>query len=348
MCAKKASKKPREKRFPCICLSQGKYELAFFSATAKDLFQVMAINQRDPDNDRGYQRVCSPARVKAIGSYVDRKKPLPLSILVSLENDSKLSGEKTSITIPMRKGAGWVIDGQHRLTGAAKADLEIQLPVVAFMGLAEREQAEQFVTINKEQKGVPTSLRYDLLKHMPDPKTETDRARERATEIAHSLRRDEDSPFIDRIPVVRAPKAGEISLTNFVRKVHLLVHPNNRAGVLADYAPGVQEAAINNYYDALMAKFPKLFEKYDSIFFKTLGFGAMMNAFPAIFRITVQSKKGFKTQHIMQIFDYIDDFDFDGWRQMGTGSKAENDAAADLRALLEERIEAEGGTTLDV
>ena len=46
-----------------------------------------------------------------------------------------------------------VVDGQHRLYGAAHATNDIQLPVVAIPNSPWMEQIYQFVVINKGPKG---------------------------------------------------------------------------------------------------------------------------------------------------------------------------------------------------
>jgi DGQHR domain-containing protein len=285
---------------------------------------------------------------KSIANYLDRHKPMPLSLLVSLDDDTKILSHGHKLSVPKRTDAGWLIDGQHRLYGAVKAEADVELAVVSFIGLSENEQAEQFVTINKEQKGVPTSLRYDLLKKMPGPKSEAEMAKERATEIANTLRKDETSPFVDRLPIVRPPKQGEISLTNFVRMIYPLVHTTNKSGVLTQYAPDTQEQAINNYYLALAAAFPTFYKQPDSVFFRTMGFGALFSAFPRIFLITIQAHGGFRIPDILKIFKLIDYFDFDTWKTMGSGNQVENAAAEDLLTEIEDRTTDSGGTVLKV
>ena len=205
--------------FPALKVTQSTNALYLFKANASVMYNALSINRRIEDKDEGYQRALSVARIRSIANYIKGKRAIPGAIIVSLDNatfDSKTS----EITIPKGTDVGWVIDGQHRLAGAevaAREGLDVELPVVAFLGLEERRQVEQFVTINREGKNVPTSLYLDLLKVLPFKKP-ADAARERATDIGTGLRRDEDSPFFEKIVVTVSPKAGQISLTNFVRK----------------------------------------------------------------------------------------------------------------------------------
>ena len=56
--------------FPCLHLRQGQHELVCFIASAKVLWGLVKINERDPDKDTGYQRTLSPSRVAAQGSVI--------------------------------------------------------------------------------------------------------------------------------------------------------------------------------------------------------------------------------------------------------------------------------------
>src|SRR6185437_5156517 len=107
--------------------------------------------------------------------------------------------------------------------------------------MPQKSQVEQFITINREAKNVPTSLYLDLL-HNLSFKSLADQARERATDLATQLRRDEDSPFFERIAVTAAPKPGQISLVNFVRKI--LPHVTRDKGILGAYSEREQGAVI--------------------------------------------------------------------------------------------------------
>ena len=186
--------------------------LALFAADAKQSFSLVDINRRVPDKKKGYQRTLSLARVNSVVNYIKSKKPMPLSILVSFD-EATLSADGKLLTVPNRKNSGWVIDGQHRLSGAFEANREIELPVVAFLSLPVEKQVEQFVTINREAKGVPTSLDHDLLPQLPHAKSDSEQSKERASDIGNQLKRDEASPFFNRIVIMtHLPAPGKCHL----------------------------------------------------------------------------------------------------------------------------------------
>jgi len=325
-------------KFDCISFRQGKHKLVVFVADAKKLWDIVAINTKEEDKDEGYQRVLSPARAKKIAQFIDNDNILPNSILVSFDN-ATLSNDGRTFSVPNDPNAGWVIDGQHRLAGAHRANKSIKVPVVSFMKLDIGEQIKCFVTINREQKGVPTSLYLDLIRNIPGNKSESELIKARATDIVLSVRKDVDSPFYDRVVVTRAPRSGEISLVNFVRK--LSPHMKMDGGRLATFSLQETEKIINNYFRALGHVFTSEFQRTDSVFWKTVGFGALMNALPTFLDITLTQEKGFAVEDAIKTFDKIEDFSFRTFSSYGSGTKAERSAGQDLSTTLVDRASGE-------
>lgn len=320
-------------KLPAIEVTQSGNKLYMFAAKASMLYGALSINRRIEGKDEGYQRTLSASRVRSITNYIKQKRAIPGSIIVSFDN-AKFDKDDGILRVPKGDDVGWVIDGQHRLAGAemaARENHEIELPVVAFIGLSEGKQIEQFVTINREGKNVPTSLYLDLLKLLPTKKP-SDAAKERAADLATVLKGDEGSPFFERIVVTVSPKPGQLSLTNFVRKIAPLVTPDK--GILHIYTQKEQLGVISNYFEGLRQVFPKEFESKDSIFFRTVGFGALWNAFHTFFSLALKERQGFAVKDVIEIFKRVDTFDFSTWRQYGSGNQAEINAGEDLKTEL--------------
>ncbi|MEQ9143668.1 MAG: DGQHR domain-containing protein [Parvibaculaceae bacterium] len=337
--AKKRGRSATSKTFPCIPIKQSGKTLYFFSAKASYLWKTLSINRRVEDKDEGYQRALAKSRVESIAQVFIDNKVIPVCIVVSIK-DAKLNAAKNEITLPKGSDIGWVIDGQHRLAGAhlaAERGVDVELGVVAFLDLAEAEQIEQFITINREARGVPTSLLLDLLKYIPNKKP-GDLARERASDIGNSMRKDPTSALFGRITTVTAPSAGQISLTNFSRKVSPFV--NAQTGILKDFTLEEQKKILENFFTAFQQSYKEEWNKKGTIFFKTIGFGAICNVFEFIFTQTTTRLGGFRVNDIRQILDKAGTFDFDAWRSSGSGSKAELDAAKDL--LVDLRMAVKG------
>lgn len=313
--------------YDVLAAEQNGKKLYTFFAPAEEIYTFVAINQKEEDEDGGYQRAASPARTRAITKYVDDGNLLPLSLLITLEKNAVtiIDGK---ITIKAKKTSGWVIDGQHRLIGAKNAKKPISLPVIAFVGLNDEEQIQQFITINKEAKGVPTSLYYSLLRKLPPKHSPADNAKERASDIGLMLRNEEESPFSGRIVSTTSPKQGQLSLVNFVRKVAPLVREDN--GLLGTYSVEDQAKVIDNYYMAARNVFPSAFNAVDSVFFTTIGFGGMMNFFPTVFATTLRDYKTFTVSDVTKTLSNVSHVDPLLWKRNGTGNAAEVALGKDL------------------
>ena len=158
-------------KFDALKVVQNKKKFYIFKCKASELWNFSVINQRQEDKDVGYQRVLSPSRVKKLTKFILEGNVVPGAIVISCDG-AKYRANK--ITIPNQTDAAWIIDGQHRAAAAAKAaeeGVDIELSVIAFPNLSFEQQVDFFITINKEAKGVPSSLYIDLLKHLPKKKT---------------------------------------------------------------------------------------------------------------------------------------------------------------------------------
>ena len=319
------------KSYKIIKLTQGKYNMVIFTAPANEIWEHFSINRRVEDKDEGYQRTLSEARVEKIAKFIREDNPIPLSILISLES-GKYDLSEDMITIHEERDVGWIIDGQHRLAGAYKSNTGISIPVIGLIDIDINEQINQFVTINREAKGVPTSLYYDLIKYLPK-KSLADQTKERAADIASMLRIDEESPYFGKIVAISSPKKGEISLTTFIKAVSPII--SDGKGLLSTYSLNEQAKIVDNYYRAIKNVFPKYFNEEDPIFFKTTGFGAMFKVFPVIFNYCLKSEKGFTVADASKILRNISSYEFDLWKKIGTGNAAEIAAADQIRAELE-------------
>jgi DGQHR domain-containing protein len=325
--------------FPCIRVIQSDFELFVFKMKASVAWTVFSISRKEPDGNKGYQRFLSAARVASVSKYITAGNPIPVSVLVSIDN-GKFNSTKTTFTIPGGNDVGWIIDGQHRLAGAAEAATEghdIDLIVAAFVGLDERHQIQQFVTINDEAKGVPRSLLFNLLKQIPD-KTLQEQATERAVDLARQLNNDQQSVFFQRIASIVAPRTGQISDVNFARKVSPLVHPEK--GLLRIYPLNDQLRIVENYYTALRDTFPEEFRKSNSLFFRTIGFGAAFNAFDEVFTQVLSEHGTFRVSDIKKLIGLISDYEVAEWEEFGTGNKPEQLAALNFLTALRKAVKA--------
>ena len=71
-------------------------------------------------------------------------------------------------------------------------------------------------------------------------------------------------------------------------------------------------------------------------FFSTLGFGAVMNALPLVFDITMKNAGEVSVADIVKTLSAVDYFEFSDWKLYGSGNQAELQAGNDLREELRE------------
>jgi len=146
-------------KFPAVPVQQGDHTFYLLAVNARLLDRLAKVSTRNPNKKRGYQRHFSNSRIASISRFVDSDHVMPTAVVVTFKS---ASFDSKSNTLSVRRARGsWIIDGQHRLLGAKDAKSEIELPVVAFIDLPLSAQIQQFVTINKEAKGVPSSLFWE-------------------------------------------------------------------------------------------------------------------------------------------------------------------------------------------
>ena len=281
-----------------------------FSEKASKLWEFVSINRREEDKNEGYQRVLANSRVRSVADYIKDGNIIPGSIIIGL-NLGKFNSSNGKLHVESGKDVAWVIDGQHRLAGAHLASSEgvdIELSVIALLDLTQQAQIEQFVTINREAKNVPTSLYLDLLRLLPKTKTPAIIATERAADIATELRRDKESIFYGRIIVTTSPQRGQISIVQFVR--NFTPYVNIEKGLLNSFTFPQQVEILENYIRAIKALYPEEWNKPESIFFKTVGFGALMHVFEDIFKECALHGGSFRVQDIVELLKPMKSFDF--------------------------------------
>jgi hypothetical protein len=119
-------------------------------------------------------------------------------------------------------------------------------------------------------------------------------------------------------------------------------------GRLAAFSDERRGKFIDNYYKALKQVFPAEYENPNSVFFKTVGFGALMGALPVFLDITITESKAFRVADAAATFKRIADFDFSEWRGLSS-SGAETAMAEALRTALLNHPDAPGaGASIDL
>lgn len=181
-------------KFPCIRVQESPNILSAV-IPGHWLLKKTTPSWRIKEPELGFQRMVSEDRARAIAvAVLDQRRSFPNSIVLATDvTSAKL--ENGDATFP-DKIQFLVVDGQHRLWAQKYSEYAAQYSCVIHFGLSEKEMAALFVEINDNQKRVPSSLRWDLVRLVrpeAEPKTL------RAADLVYELATTRDSALYQRV-----------------------------------------------------------------------------------------------------------------------------------------------------
>ncbi len=313
-----------------LVAAQGRWQIFVFKINSRDLDKIANVSRRADNKDEGYQRNLVESRANDIAEYLDKKDGcIPTSILINFLKEPKYDVRAKTLTIPNQENVAWVIDGQHRMYGMRKASKPIEVIVTAFSGLDTAQQAKQFKMINSKQKGVPTSLLYDLLDLTKDGTF----VEERGHDLAVRLNESSDSPWRGLIDMIGTKQMGTIiTQTRVVTALDSLIAER---GVLFQYTEEEQYGILRNFFQAIRELLPAEWNNKGSIVGKALGFSAFLILLPQVLTQTTQRYSDFKVSSIKRVLAPLKDFEFSTKHHHGlAGHPGENRMAGLLAATI--------------
>ena len=326
MALKKAGAKFVEVK--AVVAKQRGWRIFSFVLDSATFDRIAFVSRRDDDKDAGYQRNLSKQRAADIARYIDKENGcIPNSILVNLEEGATYDEKNQTLRIPDQPKAAWVIDGQHRMFGLRQARTTYDLVVTAFLGIDVAEQAKQFKIINSKQKGVPTSLLYDLL----DLTKDGTYVQQRGHELATRLNDDPESPWYGQIDLTGFGD-GLITQTRVVTAVEALISDR---GVLYQYSEEQQYGVLRNYFTAIKTIFASDWGNKNSVLTKALGFSAWLIVLPQVLNVCLQRYQNFTVKSILAVLTLIKTYNFSAEHHRGqAGHPGENRLAVALAEAL--------------
>lgn len=122
-----------------------------------------------PTHD-GYQRPLVPKRIGDVAWYlVEGEGIMPTSVLLSVRSEAVFNEEQSVLDIPDEVTL-WIIDGQHRVAGLAKAiekgarELkDYPFPIVLMVNPDKFDEMRAFYVVNSQAKSVPTDVAERIL-----------------------------------------------------------------------------------------------------------------------------------------------------------------------------------------
>src|SRR5262245_50037658 len=145
---------------------------------------------RVKDPQKGFQRIVKEARAKEIArTVIDTHRSFPNAITLATDRKSfKLSDGALELPATTKF---LVVDGQHRLWAQKYSPIEATYPCVVHMACTEQKMAALFLEINDNQRRVPSSLRWDLVRLVRNE----DRATQMTVDLVYELAVNPRSPF---------------------------------------------------------------------------------------------------------------------------------------------------------
>lgn len=171
----------------------------------KWLLKHVTPSWRIKDPIEGFQRIVNEKRAIQIARTVlDQERAFPNAIVLATDK-KHLTTHNGRIELPS-KIMFLVVDGQHRLWAQNYSDYEAPYTCILHLDLDEQEMAKLFVEINDNQKRVPSSLRWDLVRLV----REQDMSQVRAADLVYELNTTEASPLFQRIDLTGETKELKI------------------------------------------------------------------------------------------------------------------------------------------
>jgi DGQHR domain-containing protein len=168
---------------------------------------------------KGFQRIVNQTRAKQMAkTVIDVGRTFPNAIILAtnLKDFRSVDGE---ITFPKRVKF-LVVDGQHRLWAQSFSEIEAQYVCIIHLRKSEKEMAELFLEINENQRRVPSSLRWDLVRLVQPTGDETGIA---AAELVYELATQKESPFYYAIDLTGEQKDVSIKQGSLAPEIKTMV-----------------------------------------------------------------------------------------------------------------------------
>ena len=167
----------------------------------------------------GFQRIVREDRAKQIARTVlDTRRTFPNAITLAT-NVKNFRSNGHSVLIS-NKSKFLVVDGQHRLWAQHYSEDEGQYACIIHLRKTEKEMAELFLEINDNQRRVPSSLRWDLVRLV---RPRGDESLVIASDLVYELANRRESPFYFAIDLTGEKRDVNIKQGSLAPEIKTLV-----------------------------------------------------------------------------------------------------------------------------
>jgi DGQHR domain-containing protein len=236
---------------------------------------------RAENPEMGFQRIVKEARAKEIARTVlDTRRTFPNAITLAT-NKKTFDAAGGQLYLPGNVKF-LVVDGQHRLWAQKYSVIEGLYPCIIHMDRTERQMAELFLEINDNQRRVPSSLRWDLVRLVRSD----DHATAMTADIVYELAQRKESPFFDvGIDLTGEKKELTIKQGSLAPEIKILVSRNlKKKGGTTDFEDYL--ALLIRFFVAIRSLDPDGWGSTDSTFFKARVLRALIRVLSDMIAIT--------------------------------------------------------------
>ena len=224
----------------------------------------------------GFQRMVNERRTRAIAvSVLDQHRTFPNAIVLATDIGS-IVFESGNVVIP-EDVVFLVVDGQHRLWAQHYSKFKASYACVIHTCLSQEEMAALFLEINDNQKRVPSSLRWDLVRLI---KPEDNPIGVASAEMVYMLATEKESPFFQRIDLTGEQSEMQIKQGSLAPEIETLL----RSRAFREYPFEEQYRIFLEYSIAIQQADSGRWGSKESPFFKARVLRSMVRLLPDLIR----------------------------------------------------------------
>lgn len=226
------------------------------------------------DPETGFQRIVNKKRAIQIAKTVlDSKRTFPNAIVLATDRKN-LPLDNAGIHLPDNIRF-LVVDGQHRLWAQKFSDFEAAYACILHLGMSEQDMASLFVEINDNQKRVPSSLRWDLVRLV---RPDEDANSVRSSDLVYELNENRKSPLHQRIDLTGEVPGLEIKQGSIAPEIRQLV----AKAPLADYGFDIQAQVLFAFLSSVRDRDPNGWDNGKSNLYKNRVLRVLLRLIPLI------------------------------------------------------------------
>jgi len=269
------------------------------SISGRWLLERTTPSWRIDDPQRGFQRIVREKRAREIAlAVLDQRRTFPNAIVLATDkHEFTTNGGRIQIPLNIKL---LVVDGQHRLWAQKFSDFDAEFSCVIHMGLSEVEMARLFVEINDNQKRVPSSLRWDLVRLV---RPEDDPLGIAASEMVYLFATDVESPLFQRIDLTGEQSEIQLKQGSLAPDIKRLL---SKRSPIHDLSFDEQYVLVTQYFIAIRELDRDRWGTSDSPFYRARVLRALIRIFADIVRVIDRAPAELTYRDFMPFLNKID------------------------------------------